>query len=50
VIVLADGEMLFDGPPVALLREVGEEEHGDLERALVRFLAQRAVSGQAGER
>jgi ABC-2 type transport system ATP-binding protein len=50
VIVLADGRMLFDGPPVVLLREVGEDEHGDLERALVRFLAQRAVSGQADER
>jgi ABC-2 type transport system ATP-binding protein len=50
VIVLADGRMLFDGPPLVLLREVGEDEHGDLERALVRFLAQRAVTGQAGER
>jgi ABC-2 type transport system ATP-binding protein len=50
VIVLADGRMLFDGPPLLLLREVGEDEHGDLERALVRFLAQRAVTAQAGER
>jgi ABC-2 type transport system ATP-binding protein len=49
VIVLADGRMLFDGAPTALLREVGENEHGDLERALVRFLAQRAGSAQAGE-
>ncbi|MCW3026058.1 MAG: heme exporter protein CcmA [Solirubrobacterales bacterium] len=50
VIVLANGRMLFDGPPLVLLREVGEDEHGDLERALVRFLAQRAVTAQAGER
>jgi hypothetical protein len=35
---------------LVLLREVGEDEHGDLERALVRFLAQRAVTAQAGER
>jgi ABC-2 type transport system ATP-binding protein len=38
VIVLAEGRMLFDGPPAALLRAGGEGEHGDLERALVGFL------------
>jgi ABC-2 type transport system ATP-binding protein len=42
VIVLAEGRMLFDDAPAALLREVGEGEHGDLERALVRFLERRA--------
>jgi ABC-2 type transport system ATP-binding protein len=38
VIVLAEGRLLFDGPPQALLKEGGEAEGGDLERALVRFL------------
>jgi ABC-2 type transport system ATP-binding protein len=42
VIVLADGRVLFDGTPVALLRAGGEGEDGDLERALVRFLRERS--------
>ncbi len=42
VLVLADGRLLFDGPPRSLLLEAGEDERGDLERALVRFLAMRA--------
>ena len=40
VIVLAEGRMLLDDTPGALLREGGEEEDGDLERAFVVFLAQ----------
>ena len=50
VIVLADGRMLFDGTPGALLRAAGESEDGDLERALVRFLQERAPSADAGAR
>ena len=42
VIVLADGGMLFDGTPSALLRAGGEGEGGDLERALVKFLQERS--------
>jgi ABC-2 type transport system ATP-binding protein len=41
VIVLADGRILFDGPPAALLASVDEQAGGDLERALVRFLEER---------
>ncbi len=37
-IVLADGRLRFDGTPTALLRAGGEDEGGDLERALVAFL------------
>jgi ABC-2 type transport system ATP-binding protein len=44
VIVLAEGRMLFDGTPVALLREGAEGEGGDLERALVNFLQRRSAS------
>ena len=40
-LVLAGGELIFDGPPAELLRRGGEGEHGDLERALVAFLAAR---------
>jgi ABC-2 type transport system ATP-binding protein len=51
VLVLADGRLLFDGAPQALLawspegeqggeREGGDLERGDLERALVRFLGE----------
>jgi ABC-2 type transport system ATP-binding protein len=47
VIVLAEGRMLFDGTPVALLREGGEGESGDLERALVNFLQARSASQAA---
>ncbi len=42
VLVLADGALLFDGEPAALMREGSEEPDGDLERALVRFLRERA--------
>jgi ABC-2 type transport system ATP-binding protein len=38
VLVLADGRLLLDGPPAALLARGEEEEGGDMERALVRFL------------
>ena len=38
VLVLADGRLLFDGAPAALLAQSGEPAGGDLERALVRFL------------
>jgi hypothetical protein len=47
--VLADGGMLFDGTPAELLREGGEGEGGDLERALVKFLQGRSRA-QAGGR
>ncbi len=40
VIVLAEGALRFDGTPAELLRAGGEREHGDLERALVAFLAE----------
>ncbi len=42
VIVLAEGRLLFDGPPATLLHDGGEPDGGDLEHALVRFLEQRA--------
>jgi ABC-2 type transport system ATP-binding protein len=38
VIVLADGRILFDGPPAELLALAGDDAGGDLERALVEFL------------
>ena len=38
VIVLGDGQLLFDGSPAALLRAGGQGADGDLERALVSFL------------
>jgi ABC-2 type transport system ATP-binding protein len=41
-IVLDEGELVFDDVPAALMRLAGEDEAGDFERALVRFLAQRA--------
>jgi len=40
VIVLAEGEIVFDGTPSSLLAKGGEDDAGDLERALVSFLAQ----------
>jgi ABC-2 type transport system ATP-binding protein len=43
VLVLAEGRLLFDGSPAELLLEQGEDERGDLERTLVRFLAERAT-------
>ncbi|HLL91619.1 MAG TPA: ABC transporter ATP-binding protein [Solirubrobacteraceae bacterium] len=42
VLVLDEGRLLFDGAASALLLEGGESETGDLERALVRFLSERA--------
>ena len=49
VLVLAAGRLLLDGPPAALLREAGEPPDGDLEHALVRFLAARSgeVEGES---
>ncbi len=41
-IVLDEGELAFDDAPQALMRAVGQDEAGDFERALVRFLAERA--------
>ncbi len=40
VVVLDGGRLRFDGSPASLLRAAGEGEGGDLERALVRFLAE----------
>jgi ABC-2 type transport system ATP-binding protein len=42
VIVLDRGELLFDGPPLALMQDVGQEG-ADFEHALVIFLAERAA-------
>jgi ABC-2 type transport system ATP-binding protein len=47
VLVLAEGRLLFDGAPRALLELGGEPAGGDLEQALVLFLRERA-SGRAG--
>ncbi len=47
VLVLADGRLLFDGTPQALLHEGGERDGGDLERALVRFLDERTSAPRA---
>jgi ABC-2 type transport system ATP-binding protein len=44
VLVLAAGRLLFDGAPQALLAQGGESDSGDLERALVRFLRERALA------
>jgi ABC-2 type transport system ATP-binding protein len=41
VLVLAQGRLLFDGSPTALLEQGGGLHDGDLERALVRFLRER---------
>jgi ABC-2 type transport system ATP-binding protein len=46
VLVLANGRLLFDGGPDALLRDAGDGAGGDLERALVRFLAARAPASE----
>jgi ABC-2 type transport system ATP-binding protein len=48
VLVLADGRLLFDGAPAALLEQAGEPAGGDLERALVRFLGARAAAYPEG--
>jgi ABC-2 type transport system ATP-binding protein len=42
VIVLDEGEMLFDDSPRALIRRAGCDERGDFEAALVAFLEGRA--------
>jgi ABC-2 type transport system ATP-binding protein len=48
LLVLADGRLLLDGPPAALLADAGAAG-GDLEDALVRFLAARRVpTGSSG--
>jgi ABC-2 type transport system ATP-binding protein len=47
VIVLAEGRMMLDGTPEALLRAGGEDPDGDLERALVAFLAERGEPAEA---
>jgi ABC-2 type transport system ATP-binding protein len=41
VVVLADGERLFEGPPRELERTVGASEAADFEAAFVEFLRQR---------
>jgi ABC-2 type transport system ATP-binding protein len=41
VIVLDRGELLFDGPPPALVAAAGQQPGADFERALVAFLSQR---------
>jgi ABC-2 type transport system ATP-binding protein len=41
VIVLDRGELLFDGPPRALVQAAGQQPGTDFERALVAFLSQR---------
>ena len=46
--VLADGRLLFDGAPAALLAQSGEPAAGDLERALVRFLGAGAAAYPEG--
>jgi ABC-2 type transport system ATP-binding protein len=48
VLVLADGRLLFDGPPATLLEQTGEPAGGDLERALVRFLEADAAASTEG--
>ena len=42
MIVLDEGELVFDGVPGALMNLAGEPQDGDFERALVRFLTERA--------
>ena len=39
VLVLADGELLFNGSPAELHALAGAAEHEDMEQAFVRFLA-----------
>jgi ABC-2 type transport system ATP-binding protein len=45
VIVLAEGRLLFDDTPAALLAEAREQD-GDLERAFVVFLDERGAGGE----
>jgi ABC-2 type transport system ATP-binding protein len=51
LLVLADGELVFEGAPSELLQQGEEPAGGDLERALVRFLgAREAGAREAGTR
>ena len=50
VIVLADGRLLFDDSPAALLAIGGEGAGGDLERALVRFIEERSAAEDSAAR
>ena len=43
VIVLDDGDLVFDDSPRALMRMVGEDEDGEFEGALVTFLESRST-------
>jgi ABC-2 type transport system ATP-binding protein len=43
VIVLDRGELLFDGPPPALVQAAGQRPGADFEHALVAFLSQRGT-------
>ncbi|HEX5852412.1 MAG TPA: ABC transporter ATP-binding protein [Solirubrobacteraceae bacterium] len=47
VLVLAEGRLLFDGAPARLLATQGQTEGGDLERALVGFLARHGDEPEA---
>jgi ABC-2 type transport system ATP-binding protein len=47
-IVLCEGRLVFDDTPATLLREGGEPPGGDMERALVAFLAGHSSAGGAG--
>ena len=46
-LVLCEGRLVFDDTPGELLREAGEPETGDMERALVVFLERRASTPEA---
>jgi ABC-2 type transport system ATP-binding protein len=48
VLVLFEGTLCFDGPPAGLLEAGGEARGGDLERALVGYLAARERPASAG--
>src|SRR5207245_1745803 len=47
LIVLDAGELLFDGAPQAFMAEAGEHD-GDIERALIAFLAARGRGARRG--
>jgi ABC-type multidrug transport system ATPase subunit len=46
-IVLADGELLFDGAPKELIAQAGSE-HDDLEGAFLAFMARESASAARG--
>ena len=48
VLVLAEGQLLFDGAPTLLMRVAGADPDGELEHALVTFLAERASPRETG--